>query len=80
MATAPNLGAAGNVTQQPNPELLRQFEAERDAAQADLDRAAALRKSGEEKIHRADEKQRKLEEETSRELCRLGVLPAAECP
>jgi len=71
---------AGNISTQPDPELLQRFEAERDAADADLKRAAELRKSGEEKIRRAEEMQRQLEAESNAELCRLGVLPASQCP
>lgn len=75
-----NHAAAGNVTQQTNPELLRKFEAERDAAEADLLRAEELRREGEEQIRRGKEKQRKAHEEAVRELCRIGALPASECP
>lgn len=75
-----NPAAAGKVTQQTNPELLRKFETERGAAEADLRRAEELRKEGEEQIRRGKEKQRKAHEEAVRELCLIGALPASECP
>jgi len=75
-----SLATAGNVTQQPDPELLRKFEAERDGARADKVRAQEKQKHGEERIRRAQEKQRQTEQETNAELCRLGALPASYCP
>lgn len=71
---------AGNVVTKPDPDLLRKFEAERDAAQADVQRAQELKKQGEEKIQRARERQKEVEKETDMELCRLGLLPASKCP
>jgi len=71
---------AGNISTQPDPELLKRFEAERDAADADLRRAAELRKSAKERRARADAKQRQLEADSNAELCRLGVLSASQCP
>jgi len=72
--------SAGNVSTQPDPELLKRFEAERDAAQADLQRARNLREEGEAMIREADEADRKAHAEAVRELCALGALPASECP
>lgn len=77
---ATGTATAGNVTQQPDPELLKRFEAERDAADADLRRAEELRKNGEEKIRRGKEMQQQAHEEAVRELCAIGALPASECP
>jgi len=80
MAIATIPAAAGNVSTSPDPELLKRFEAERDAAEADLQRAEALRKSGEAKIRRADEMERQAHEEAVSELCKIGALPASACP
>ena len=71
---------AGNVVEKPDPELLKKFEAERDAAAADLQRAQKLRDEGDALIREADEADRKAHEETVRELCAIGALPASECP
>ncbi len=71
---------AGNVKQKPDPELLEKFEAERDAANADLRRARELQKQGERLIQEADEEERQAHEEAVRELCAVGALPASECP
>jgi len=75
-----SLATAGNVSQQPDPELLRKFEAERDAARADKVRAQEKQKEADAEIRRADEEQRRIEAETNAELCRLGALPASYCP
>jgi hypothetical protein len=72
--------AAGNVSQQPDPELLRRFEAERDAAREDQRRADDLRKQGEEKIQRAKQMRQQSDEKAIRELCAIGALPASDCP
>lgn len=71
---------AGNVTQQPNPELLRRFEAERDAAQAVKQAAQEKQKRADEKIQRAETKKKQVLSELDAELCRIGALPASECP
>ena len=71
---------AGNVKQQPDPELLKRFEAERDAARAGQQRAQERIRVGEEKIRQADEMERQAHEEAVRELCKIGALPASECP
>jgi len=77
---SPPTAAAADINTKPDPELLKRFEAERDAAEADLRRAKELRKSGEEKIRQADEMERQAHEEAVRELCAIGALPASECP
>lgn len=74
------VASAADISTSPDPELLKRFEAERDAAAADLRRAEELRKSGEEKIRRGKEMQQQAAEEADAELCRLGVLPASRCP
>ena len=71
---------AGDVTQQPDPELLKRFEAEKDAAQADRQRAEELRRQGEEKIQRGEAKQKQALDSLDAELCRMGALPPSECP
>ena len=71
---------AADVVQQPNPELLRRFEAERDAAREDQRRAEELRRQGEEKIRRAEEMRREAQQDSRRELCQMGLLSASECP
>ena len=71
---------AGDVTQQPDPDLLKRFEAEKEAAQADQRRAEDMRQQGEEKIKRGQDMQREAAEEADRELCRQGLLPANLCP
>jgi len=71
---------AGNVTTSPDPELLKRFEAERDAAEADLRRAEELRKSANERRARSEKKRQEAAAEADAELCRLGVLPASRCP
>jgi len=78
MTTSP--ATAGNIETKPDPELLKRFEAERNAADADLKRAEELRKSGEEKIRRGEEMQRRALRELDAELCAIGALPASECP
>ena len=71
---------AANVKQQPDPELLKRLEAERDEARQD-------RLAAEEKIKRANEGLRQIERErkemqaeTDRKLCEMGALPAQYCP
>jgi len=71
---------AGNIDTQPDPELLKRFEAERDAAAAAKQQAQEKQKRADEKIQRAQEKQRQAHEEAVRELCAIGALPASECP
>lgn len=78
MTTAP--ATAGNVTNKPDPELLRKFEAERDAARADKLRGQKMQREADEEIRRAKEEQRQTHEEAVRELCAIGALPASECP
>ena len=77
---SPITANAGNVSTSPDPELLKRFEAERDAAEADLRRAEELRKSGEAKVRQGEEMQQRALSELDAELCRMGALPASECP
>lgn len=71
---------AGNVTQQPDPELLRKFEAERDAAEAQRKQAEELRKQGDAKVQQGQAKQERALDALDAELCSMGALPASECP
>jgi len=71
---------AGNVNQQPDPELLRKFEAERDGARADKLRAQEKQKRAEDKIQQGEAKKHRALSDLDAELCRLGALPASECP
>ena len=77
---AADTATAGNVTQQPDPELLRKFEAERDAARADKVRGQQMQREAEEEISRAKEDQRQSHEQAVKELCAIGALPSSECP
>ena len=72
--------SAGNVVEKPDPELLKKFEAELEAARADKLRAQELRRQGDEKIRQADEMRRQSDEKAIRELCAIGALPASDCP
>ncbi len=76
----PTPASAGSVDRKPDPELLRRLEAERDQAREDRQRAEALRKQGAEKIRRGKEMQKEAHEDAKAELCRIGALPASECP
>ena len=71
---------AADVVQQPNPELLRRFEAERDTAIRDRQKAEEKIREGEAMVRRAEEQRRAIQQETDRELCRQGLLPANLCP
>ena len=72
--------SAGNVVEKPDPELLKKFEAELEAARAGQQQARERIARGEEMIKEADEMERRAAEEADAELCRLGVLPASRCP
>jgi len=78
MTIAP--ASAGNVTQQPDPELLRKFEAERDTARADKVRAQEKQRRGDDKIQQGEAKKQRALSELDAELCRVGALPPSECP
>lgn len=70
---------AGNVVQQPDPELLRRFEAERDAAIEGQKHAQEKIRAGEEKVRRANQELLEHQRETDRKLCEMGLLPESEC-
>lgn len=72
--------SAGNVVEKPDPELLKKFEAELEAARAGQQQAREQIKRGEEKIKRAQEMRRQSDEKAIRELCAIGALPASDCP
>lgn len=71
---------AGTVSQQPDPEVLRQFEAEQKAAQEQQQEGRKKVQQGQEEIDAADRKQRQLEADSNAELCSLGALPPSMCP
>lgn len=71
---------AGEVVQQPDPELLRRFEAERNAAAEDQRRAAEQIRRGEAMIRDAEQERRAAQRETDRKLCEMGALPPDACP
>ena len=73
------IATAGNVVEKPDPELLKKFEAERDAARAGQQRAWERIKRGEEMIREAQEERRKMQAETDRKLCEMGALPPEFC-
>ena len=71
---------AANVKQQVDPELLKRFEAERDAARADRLAAEEKIKRAEENLRQLDQERREMQAETDRKLCEMGALPASYCP
>lgn len=71
---------AGNVVEKPDPELLKRFEAERDAAREGQQRARERIARGEEMIREAEQEMQEAHEEAVRELCAIGALPASDCP
>ena len=78
MAIAP--AVAGNVTQHPDPETLRRFEEERDAAKRDKQQAEDKIQQGESQVRRGQAKQKQALDSLDAELCRMGALPPSECP
>lgn len=71
---------AANVKQQPDPELLKRLEAERDKARADKQAAEEKIKRGQEKVRRAQQLEEEQTERIQRELCAQGMLPSHMCP
>ncbi|WP_413207492.1 hypothetical protein [Rhodospirillum sp. A1_3_36] len=71
---------AGDVVQKPNPELLKRFEDERDAAAVDRQKAEEKVRRGEEKVREAEQMRKDAHNEAVAELCRKNLLPLDTCP
>ena len=71
---------AANVKQQPDPELLKRFEAEQEAARQDRQAAEDKIKEAEAGLRQVEQDREDMQADSNRKLCEMGALPASYCP